>query len=106
MPGPTRWRGQLLTHALMSNTISQYTLDERVREVLKLVRRATTTGVPEHAPEKSRDIPETANLLRRIAGESVVLLKNERCVLPLNKTKTVRHFLKFCALLNTKRFSF
>jgi beta-glucosidase len=89
MPGPTRWRGQLLTHALMSNKITQHTVDERVREVLKLVRHATNTGIPEHAPEKSRDVPETADLLRRIAGESIVLLKNEKNVLPLNRAKTV-----------------
>jgi len=89
MPGPTRWRGQLLTHALMSNKVAQHILDERVREVLKLVHRATQTGMPERAPERSRDVPETADLLRKIAVESIVLLKNERCVLPLNKTKTV-----------------
>jgi beta-glucosidase len=89
MPGPTRWRGQLLTHALMSNKILLHTLDERVREVLKLVRRVTKTGVPERAPEKSRDVPETADLLRRTAGESIILLKNERSVLPLSRSKTV-----------------
>jgi len=93
MPGPTRWRGQLLTHALMSNKITQYTLDERVYEVLKLVSRVSRTGVPEHASEMSRDIPKTADHLRRIAGESIVLLKNERSVLPLNKSKTVSHVL-------------
>jgi beta-glucosidase len=92
MPGPTRWRGQLLTHALMSNKIAQHTVDERAREVLKLVHRATQTGVPEHAPERSRDVPGTADLLREIAVESIVLLKNERGVLPLSKTKTVRYF--------------
>lgn len=94
MPGPSRWRGQLLTHSLMSNKITQHTLDDRVREVLKLVHRATNTGVPERAPERSRDLPETADLLRRIAGESIVLLKNEKNILPLNRAKTVSYFLK------------
>jgi beta-glucosidase len=92
MPGPARWRGQLLTHALMSNKIAPHTLDERVREVLKLISRVTRTGVPENAPERSKDIPETADLLRRIAGESIVLLKNEKSVLPLSRSKTVSLF--------------
>jgi beta-glucosidase len=89
MPGPTRWRGQLVTHSLMSKKISQHTLDLRVHEVLKLVNRVSKTGIPENAPEGSRDIPETADLLRKISGESIVLLKNENGVLPLNKMKTV-----------------
>lgn len=90
MPGPSRWRGQLVTHSLMSKKISQYTLDLRVHEVLKLVNRVSKTGIPENAPEGSRDIPETAALLRTIAGESIVLLKNENGALPLKKTKTVK----------------
>ena len=89
MPGPTRWRGQLVTHSLMSKKISQHTLDLRVHLVLKLVKRVSKTGIPENAPEGSRDIPETADLLRKISGESIVLLKNENGVLPLNKMKTV-----------------
>jgi beta-glucosidase len=89
MPGPSRWRGQLLTHALISNKTTQYIVGQEVREVLKLVHRATNTGVPENAPERTRDLPETADRLRRIAGESIVLLKNERNVMPLNRAKTV-----------------
>jgi beta-glucosidase len=89
MPGPSRWRGELVNHALLSNKISQHTLDQRVREVLKLVSRAIQTGVPENAFEGTRDVPETAELLRRISGESIVLLKNNGGVLPFKKEKTV-----------------
>jgi beta-glucosidase len=74
----------------MSKRISPYTLDQRAREVLRLVSSVLKTGVPENAFEGSRDIPETAELLRKIAGESIVLLKNENAVLPLKKEKTVR----------------
>lgn len=89
MPGPTRWRGQMLLHALMSRKIDAETVNERVRQVLKLVRRAILTGIPSNAPEEPRDIPETAALLRKIAGESIVLLKNETNALPFKKDKTV-----------------
>lgn len=96
MPGPTRWRGQLITHSLMAKKISQDTLDTRVWEVLKLISRVSKLGVSENANEGSRDIPETASLLRRLAGESIVLLKNENEVLPLNKAKTVSLGLRPC----------
>ena len=89
MPGPSRWRGQLLNHALMSKRITPHTLDQRAREVLNLASRVSKTGVPEHAPEGTRDIPETAELLRKIAGDSIVLLKNEGCTLPFKKNKSV-----------------
>lgn len=89
MPGPTKWRGQLITHSLMAKTLSPDTLDDRVRAILKLVSRVGQTGIPQNAPEGSRDIPETAALLRKIAGESIVLLKNEKNVLPLTPSKTV-----------------
>jgi hypothetical protein len=89
MPGPTRWRGQLANHSLMSKKISQHSLNLRVLEVLKLVNHARKTGIPENAPEKSRDIPATAELLRNISAESIVLLKNEQMLLPLKKNKSV-----------------
>lgn len=91
MPGPSRWRGQLVTHALMANKISKQTLDARVREVLRLVSRVAKTGVPGNAPEGSRDTLETSALLRKIGGESIVLLKNDNKALPLDKSKTVSH---------------
>ncbi|KAM0325856.1 hypothetical protein ACHAQA_007159 [Verticillium albo-atrum] len=89
MPGPTRWRGQLLNHAIMSRKVDQETVDQRVREVLKLVQRATKTGIPEQAPEEPRDTPETAALLRDISSQSIVLLKNENKVLPFKKDISV-----------------
>ncbi|KAG9252387.1 glycoside hydrolase superfamily [Emericellopsis atlantica] len=89
MPGPTRWRGQLLNHAIMSRKVDQETVDQRVREVLKLVDRATKSGIPVEGPEEPRDTPETAELLRDIASESIVLLKNEDTVLPFTKDKTL-----------------
>jgi beta-glucosidase len=75
----------------MSNKVSQHTLDQRAREVLKLISRVSKTGVPENAREGTRDTPETARLLRSLAAESMVLLKNDKKVLPLNPSKTVRN---------------
>ncbi|KAJ4286210.1 hypothetical protein N0V88_008073 [Collariella sp. IMI 366227] len=87
MPGPTRFRGPALLHALASNKVSEKTLDDRVRKVLELVQLASKAGVPEHAPERHLNRPEDRTLLRRAAAESIVLLKNDDGILPLNPAK-------------------
>lgn len=89
MPGPTRWRGQLLNHAIMAKKVTQETVDERTRQVLNLVHKAVQTGIPSGAPEGTRDTPKTAALLRDIASQSIVLLKNDNQVLPFKNEKTV-----------------
>lgn len=81
-------------HALTSNKVSEKTLNERVRKVLELVQLASRAGVPEYAPERKLNRPEDRALLRRAAGESVVLLKNDKNdstnspILPLDREKT------------------
>lgn len=89
MPGPPRWRGAALNHAITSNKITAATLNDRVRAVLKLVQKAAKSGVPDHAPETQLDRPEDRKLLRRIASEAVVLMKNEDNILPLDKQKKI-----------------
>ncbi|OGE57568.1 hypothetical protein PENARI_c002G06678 [Penicillium arizonense] len=85
MPGKTRWRGQALAHAVSSNKIAQFKLDERVRNVLNLVNWVEPLGIPEGASEKALNRPEDQALMRRAAAESVVLMKNEGNILPLKK---------------------
>ncbi|KAN0113084.1 glycoside hydrolase family 3 protein [Hyaloscypha variabilis] len=87
MPGATKWRGEMLLQAVGINKVPQHVLDERVRNVLNLVNRCAAAKIPEYAEEKTADTPETAALLRKIGGESIVLMKNEDNVLPLKKNK-------------------
>ncbi|KAJ5083654.1 Beta-glucosidase [Penicillium angulare] len=89
MPGPPRWRGSALTHAITANKVSLAALNARVRAVLKLVQKASKSGVPQKAPETQLNRPEDRALLRRIASEAIVLLKNDQNILPLNKNKKV-----------------
>ena len=89
MPGPTRWRTDALTHAVTSNKVKEHVLDESVREVLKIIKLASKSGILEGQKEGIKDHPEDRALLRRVAAESIVLLKNENSTLPLDKTKTV-----------------
>lgn len=88
MPGPTRIRGELINQALGCGKLLPHHLDKRVRELLKLIKKVLPLGIPEDAEEKTRDIPETAALLREIGAESLVLMKNEGNVLPFKPEKT------------------
>ena len=89
MPGPTRWRGAALVHAMSSNKVPEHVLDDRIRAILSLINLTTKSGVPENAEEKILNRPEDRILVRRAASESIVLLKNDQDVLPFDKSKTV-----------------
>jgi beta-glucosidase-like glycosyl hydrolase len=89
MPGPTRFRSRLLQHALDSNKVTRHTLDKRAKAVLNLVKRCAVSKIPENAKEKTNDTPETASFLRKVASDAIVLMKNERNFLPLQKDKLV-----------------
>lgn len=89
MPGPTKFRGELLRHVVGAKKVSTHELDERVRNVLNLVDQCAVSGIADNQEEGTRDIPETAALLRQLAAESIVLFKNERDVLPLRRDQDV-----------------
>jgi beta-glucosidase len=96
MPGPTRWRGQALGQSISANKISTFKIEDRVRNVLNLVKRCKESGVKENQREVTRNSPEDAALLRKIAADSIVLMKNDKGVLPLRKHKSVRVSIHFC----------
>ena len=89
MPGPTRFRGEALKFNVTTDKVRPHILDQRARAMLEFVRKCAASGVPENAPEKTVDTPETAELLRRIGNEGIVLLKNENNILPFKKDKKV-----------------
>ncbi|KKB77934.1 beta-glucosidase [Devosia soli] len=82
MPGPSRDRGQKLIDAVHSGTVSEATLDKRVRAMLRLMER--TGSLDDHRPhhEEAQDRPEHRALIRRAGAEAAVLLKNDG-ILPL-----------------------
>ncbi|CAG9975080.1 unnamed protein product [Clonostachys byssicola] len=85
MPGPTRLRGPLLELAISSRKVSRSTLDARARTVLEFVQRASKAQVL--VTESTRDFPEDRKLNRKLASDSVVLLKNKSGFLPLDQEK-------------------
>lgn len=69
--------------------VPTHVIDERARNVLNLVNRCASANIEEYAEEKEADIPETAALLRKIGGDSIVLMNNEGNILPLKKDRKV-----------------
>ncbi len=73
---------------LKQNKLSTATIDEAVRRILRIKFRLGLFERPytdEAAEPNSLLRPDSIRLAREIAGRSMVLLKNERDVLPLNK---------------------
>lgn len=89
MPGPSRWRGPALAHAISANKVSTQELNDRVRAVLKLVKVSAKAAIPENAPENELNRPGDQRFLRKVAAESIVLLKNQDNVLPLSPQKKI-----------------
>ena len=83
MPGQTRFRGTAVEFAMSARLIKQSTLDTRARKVLQFVERASRLKVS--PTESSRNFPEDRKLNREVCASSVVLLKNDKKVLPLPK---------------------
>jgi beta-glucosidase len=91
MPGPPRWRTNLLVHHMLSSQkVLPETLDPRVTNLLTFVQKLARKN-PEvvygDGKERSRDVPETRAFCRKLAADGMVLLKNEHNVLPLKASK-------------------
>jgi beta-glucosidase len=74
---------------LKQDKITQATIDEAVRRILRIKFRLGLFDRP--YTDEARELnallrPESIRLAREIAGRSMVLLKNERETLPLNKS--------------------
>ncbi len=83
MPGPAQWRGEKLLQAVLHGDVDEATIDASVRRVLHLLAQAGAFEHPNEEPEQAIDRPEHRVVARQAAAESVVLLKNEGQVLPL-----------------------
>lgn len=85
MPGPAQWRGEKLLHAVEQGEVTEETIDEHVRRILRLLEKSGRFENPVEEQEQAIDLPEHRALIREAAGEGIVLLKNERQVLPLQR---------------------
>lgn len=85
MPGPAIYNTNAIIKAVESGEISEEQLNTTVGRILKFVERVTGE---KPAPESNRDYHALA---RKAAAESIVLLKNENDILPvqLESTKSI-----------------
>ncbi|QGI71242.1 hypothetical protein CEK26_003579 [Fusarium fujikuroi] len=90
MPGPTEQRGKQVATALGVGKISSSTIDARAASVLKLADRVRASRILESGPESCPDTNQDRSVLRRLATESVVLLKNDGHILPFRVDKKAK----------------
>ncbi|KAK0726967.1 beta-glucosidase [Lasiosphaeria miniovina] len=87
MPGPPRFRGEVLKFNVGTDKVPRYVINERTRSFLKFLKKCYASGIPERGPETTGNTEKLRAFLRRLGNESLVLLKNENNVLPLKKDK-------------------
>ncbi len=85
MPG-NQYLGQALIDSVINGKISEKVIDERVKDILR-VRMAIEPIPSQEANKIMTAQPEQAAIAYRVAAKSIVLLKNENSLLPLNLNK-------------------
>lgn len=78
MPGPAHYNAKAIIEAIQNGSLSEEQLDRSVGRILKLVERVTGNKV-----EGTSEDADYHALARKAAAESIVLLKNENAILPL-----------------------
>jgi beta-glucosidase len=70
MPAPPEFRMERLQRAVFAKEVHPHTIDERARNVLEFVKKCIEeSGIPENAPEGTRDTKDTAAVLRKLAAD-------------------------------------
>jgi beta-glucosidase len=89
LPGPARFRGDHLLSAVREGQVTEAQIDSLAKDVITL---ASKIGVKDDGGAE-QDIPKsvsTSALLREIAVEGVVLLKNQANALPLSSSNNLK----------------
>ncbi len=87
MPQPDHFKPAALTEALQKGEITQPAIDDKVRRLLRTLARTGALDPPKPPDTKAVNSPWHQALARKVAQQGITLLKNERGLLPLDKTK-------------------
>ncbi len=90
MPWPSKYKMKSLEKAYREGKFSDEILDDLVRRNLRAMLRTGLFDSPETQPQGSRNTSEHQTLVRRVAEEGMVLLKNKDNILPLDIDATRR----------------
>lgn len=82
MPGPPQFFGEKLADAIRAGEVPESVLDDKAHRILELIERTGRLD-DEPAAEVCIDDPIDRSIARRAAGESFVLLQNQRAALPI-----------------------
>jgi beta-glucosidase len=84
MPGPAAYFGKQMEEAVQNWQVDERQVDEAVRRILLMVIRSGRMDAPSRIPPGSVNTPGHQELARELAEQSIVLLRNEGDLLPLD----------------------
>lgn len=83
MPGPADYNDNEIVEAVKVGELSEEVLNDSVTKLVEMILKAQNTP-----KGKKYDVESHHKLARKVAGDSMVLLKNEDNILPLKKNKS------------------
>jgi beta-glucosidase len=86
MPGPARYFGKDLLKTVESGEVDIKIINDKVRRILKVMLNTGVLDGKITIPDKIKEFPAHRRLAREVAEEAIVLLKNDRHILPLKKS--------------------
>lgn len=88
MPGPARWMSaEHVKKAIAKGRLTIPELDDKVRRILRTIERVGAFANPNLPEERSENRVEHQKLIRETARETIVLLRNQNAILPLDGQK-------------------
>lgn len=89
MPGRARWMSEeIVKRALDDGPLTEEALDGKVQRLLGVLEKAGRFNTQPMPTEYGEDKPEHRKIVREVAREAIVLLKNDG-TLPLKKVKSI-----------------
>lgn len=83
MPGPAHYNTKAIVEAVRQGSVSEEQLNRSVRRILELVYKTTRAQA-----ENTASGIDYHTLARKAAAESIVLLKNDNSILPIDPNRT------------------
>jgi beta-glucosidase len=87
MPSGTRMNAKNLLDAIRAGDVTEQQIDDKVRRILRMIVRMGYLDRPQRDSSIPENDPESGKAALAVAEEGIVLLKNEKNILPLDRTR-------------------